>query len=128
MVVPAFLWKLLAAEGLRPQLDACASCEESIRSVREGESKSKYVFDLGLGGVLCRSCGSKSGSVVSDEALELMRRILGGSLNEVLEEAYDPLGQHLDDPIVNEVLDIATRAFEHHMERRLRSVRIFERE
>jgi hypothetical protein len=69
-----------------------------------------------------------SGSVVSDEALELMRRILGGSLNEVLEEAYDPLGQHLDDPIVNEVLDIATRAFEHHMERRLRSVRIFERE
>lgn len=128
IVVPAFLWKLLSAEGLRPQLDACASCEESLRSGREGESKSTYTFDLGLGGVLCRSCGSMSGSAISGEALELMRRILGGNLNEVLEEAHDPRGQHLDDPIVNEVLDVATRAFEHHMERRLRSVRIFERE
>lgn len=128
IVVPAFLWKLLAAEGLRPQLDTCASCEESIGSAREDESTSMYTFDLGLGGVLCRSCGSMSGSPISPEALELIRRIVGGNLNGVLEEAYDPSGQRLDDPVVNEVLDIATRAFEHHMERRLRSVRIFERE
>jgi DNA repair protein RecO (recombination protein O) len=128
IVVPAFLWKLLSAEGLRPQLDTCASCEETLGPDQVSDARSTIVFDLGLGGVLCRSCGSMSGSFISADALEMMRRILGGGLNEVLEEAHDPDGQHLDDPIVNEVLDIATRAFEHHMERRLRSVRIFERE
>lgn len=128
IVVPAFLWKLLSAEGLRPQLDTCASCEEAVGSDQISDIRSTFVFDLGLGGVLCRSCGSMSGSLISADALEMMRRILGGGLNDVLEEAHDPDGQHLDDPIVNEVLDIATRAFEHHMERRLRSVRIFERE
>ena len=28
LVVPAFYWKLLAAEGLRPELDACVRCGE----------------------------------------------------------------------------------------------------
>lgn len=127
IVVPAFLWKLLAAEGLRPQLDECAVCARSMTD--EGtESGRRLIFDVATGGVLCRSCAVVTGSTISSEALDLMCRILGGNLNEVLEEAHDPQGQHLDDPVVNEVLDIATRAFEHHMERRLRSVRIFERE
>lgn len=125
IVVPAFLWKLLAAEGLRPQLDVCASCGESIHVDLD---RTRLAFDIGLGGVLCRSCGSAGGGGISPDARDLMRRILGGSLNDVLEEAYDPQGQRLDDPVVNEVLAIATAAFEHHMERRLRSVRIFERE
>lgn len=133
IVVPAFLWKLLSVEGLRPQLDVCASCEERINfepstAGASTDVRVRFIFDLTLGGILCRSCGSLSGSVITADALELMRRILGGSLNDVLDEAYDPTGQHLDDPVVNEVLEIATRAFEHHMERRLRSVRIFERE
>lgn len=128
IVVPAFLWKLLSAEGLRPQLDVCASCEEQIHAEAVPGTNVTFAFDLALGGVLCASCGATSGSTVSAQAVDLMRRILGGGLNEVLEDAHDPAGQHLDDPIVNEVLDIATRAFEHHMERRLRSVRIFERE
>ncbi len=127
IVVPSFLWKLLAAEGLRPQLDECAACGERARG-DDAVSSSRLVFDIALGGVLCRSCGAMSGSTISVGALDLMRRILGGNLNDVLAEAHDPQGQRLDDPIVNEVLGIATRAFEHHMERRLRSVRIFERE
>jgi hypothetical protein len=56
-----------------------------------------------------------------------MRDLLEGRLGAVLDEAYDPAGQQLDDPVVNEVLALATRAFEHHVERRLRSVSIFER-
>jgi hypothetical protein len=56
-----------------------------------------------------------------------MRDLLEGRLGEALDRAYDPAGQHVDDPVVNEVLTLATRAFEHHVERRLRSVAIFDR-
>ena len=118
LVVPAFLWKLLTAEGLRPQLDQCVSCGES--------SDSEFVaFDFELGGVVCRSC--RSGLAVSGPALVLMRDILGGRLGESLDRAFNPDGQQLNDPIINEVSQLATRAFEHHIERRLRSVSIFER-
>lgn len=126
IVVPAFLWKLLAAEGLRPQLDACVSCGESLDDVGNG-ADGRTAFDIERGGVMCRSCGGVGGAGISAPARDLMRRILGGNLNEVLEAAHDPRGQRLDDPVVNEVMSVATSAFEHHMERRLRSVRIFER-
>lgn len=127
IVVPAFLWKLLSAEGLRPQLDECASCGEAAHDMDRNPDQ-RIMFDVGLGGVLCQSCSPMSATSISATALKLMHRILGGSLNDVLDEVYDPQGQRLDDPVVNEVLGIATRAFEHHMERKLRSVRIFERE
>ena len=118
LVVPAFLFKLLTAEGLRPQLDQCVSCGES--------SDNEFVaFDFDLGGVACRSC--RSGMAVSGPALVLMRDILGGKLGESLDRAFNPDGQQLNDPIINEVSQLATRAFEHHIERRLRSVSIFER-
>ncbi len=76
LVVPAFYWKLLAAEGLRPELDACVRCggiEPDVTLV---------AFDLGEGGVLCRSC--RSGSAITPAALALLRAVLGGRLNEVL--------------------------------------------
>lgn len=56
-----------------------------------------------------------------------MRDILGGHLGEALDKAFHPEGQTLDDPVINEVSNLATRAFEHHVERRLKSVSIFER-
>ena len=61
LVVPAFFWKLLAAEGLRPELDACVRCggvEPEVTLV---------AFDLDEGGVLCRSC--RSGAAISPAAL-----------------------------------------------------------
>ena len=82
-------------------------------------------FDFELGGVVCRSC--RSGLAVSGPALVLMRDILGGRLGESLDRAFNTDGQQLNDPIINEVSQLATRAFEHHIERRLRSVSIFER-
>ena len=48
LVVPAFYWKLLAAEGLRPELDACVRCGGSEPDV------ALVAFDLAEGGVLCR--------------------------------------------------------------------------
>jgi DNA repair protein RecO (recombination protein O) len=109
--VSAFYWKLLAAEGLRPQLDACVRCagvEPEVQLV---------AFDLAEGGVLCRSC--RSGVSISAGALALMRDILGGRLNEALASE--------ESPITHEVGSLATRSLEHHIERHLRAVAMFER-
>jgi DNA repair protein RecO (recombination protein O) len=108
LVVPAFYWKLLAAEGVRPQLDACVRC---------GEPEPLVAFDLDEGGVLCRTC--RSGTAISPDALGLMRLVLGGRLNDALAVPASPA--------THEVATLATRALEHHIERRLRTVAMFER-
>ena len=111
LIVPAFYWKLLAAEGLRPQLDACVRCGESEPDVQ------LVAFDLDEGGVLCRTC--RSGTSISAGALALLRDILGGRLNEALARE--------ESPATHEVGSLATRALEHHIERRLKAVAMFER-
>jgi len=120
LVVPAFLWKLLASEGVHPVLDRCSLCDETP------EAGSEFgTFDVRHGGVTCSAC--RAGIPVSRAALDLMREVLGGGLGEALDRAFHPEGQTLDDPVINEVSALATKAFEHHVERRLRSVSIFER-
>lgn len=110
LVVPAFYWKLLAAEGVQPQLDACVVC------AGEEPEVSIVAFDMNEGGVLCRTC--RRGRPLSGEALRLTRMILGGQLNAALDEP--------ESPSTSEVAHLATAALEHHLERRLRSVAIFE--
>ena len=107
LVVPAFYWKLLAAEGVRPELDACVRCEST---------ESLVAFDAHEGGVLCRTC--RQGAPISADALDLMRMILGGRLSEALDLPGDVT--------THEVAAHATRALEHHLERRLRTVAMFE--
>jgi DNA repair protein RecO (recombination protein O) len=103
LLVPAFYWKVLAAAGVHPQLEVCVSCDEPEGLVS---------FDLFEGGVLCRAC--RRGVPISPDALNLMRRILGGDMLSALSEPYSPA--------VHEVEILATKAFEHHVERRLRVV------
>ena len=74
MVVPAFYLKLLAAEGVRPELDL-------LRQLRRGRAQ-LVAFDLDQGGMLCRAC--RSGTPVSPAALDVLRAMLGGRLNDVL--------------------------------------------
>lgn len=107
LVVAAFFLKLLAHEGLMPQLDACVSC---------GAEEALEAFDLEDGGVLCRSC--RRGRPISVEAIGLMHRILGGGLGGVLAE---PVGS-----ATGEVDLLATALMEHHLERRLRSVAVLD--
>ncbi len=106
--VAAFLWKLLAADGVAPQLDSCVGC---------GTPDDLVAFTLQLGGVTCRSC--RTGLSLSSGALAIMRDILGGRLAAAL--ALD------ESPATHEVGELATRAFEYHIERRLKSVAVFER-
>jgi DNA repair protein RecO (recombination protein O) len=103
LLVPAFYWKVLAAEGMRPELDACVSC---------GSPEPLVAFDVGEGGVLCRTC--RRGRAIGDDALGLLRRLLGGDLVGVLAEPASPA--------THEVEVLATEAMEHHLERRLRAV------
>jgi DNA repair protein RecO (recombination protein O) len=107
LVVPAFYWKVLANEGVRPQLDACVGC---------GAGEPFVSFDVAEGGVLCRAC--RRGPAVTPAALALMRRILGGDLVAVLAEPPSPAG--------HDVEVLATRAMEHHLERRLRTAGVLD--
>jgi len=108
--VAAFYWKLLANEGMRPELDRCVRCGET-------EPGTQFVaFDLNEGGVLCRSC--RSGQSISPGALEILREILGGQL-------VHALGRD-ESPITHEVSSLGTRALEFHIERRLKAVAMFE--
>jgi DNA repair protein RecO (recombination protein O) len=108
LVTPAFFWKLLSLEGFHPMLDDCARC-----GLAGGADAELVAFDLDEGGVLCRSCAHGGGRPVSPAALDLLRRMLGGSLNGVLAEPPSAAA--------HEVEHLGIRALEHHGERRLRS-------
>jgi len=109
LLVAGFYWKLLAAEGVAPLTDACARC---------GSDGPLVAFDLVEGGVLCRSC--RSGSPISGDALALLVRVLGGDLNRALAEPPGPATRELE--------GLATTAMETHLERRLRSLAVLDRD
>jgi DNA repair protein RecO (recombination protein O) len=98
----AFLWKLLALEGVGPSVDQCARC---------GSGGEIVAFDPGEGGFLCRSC--RRGQSVGPETVALIRRILGGGLRGVLEEPPSRA--------TAEAERLAMTATEYHLDRRVRS-------
>lgn len=102
LVVPAFFLKLLAHEGYRPVVECCVSC---------GADDPLVAFDIEAGGLLCTRC--RRGTAVSPDAIDLLRRILGGQLGSALNEPESTATYEID--------HLATRAVEHHLERRLRS-------
>ncbi|HSS10717.1 MAG TPA: DNA repair protein RecO [Acidimicrobiales bacterium] len=117
LLVPAFFWKLLALEGAAPILDRCAGCGRAgCGTAATDDAADLVAFDLVEGGALCRDC--RQGTAVSPEALALMRRILGGGLNQALAEAPSRA--------TTEVTSLATHALEQHVERRLRALRALE--
>jgi DNA repair protein RecO (recombination protein O) len=108
VIVPAFFWKLLALEGYHPILDRCAIC---------GSDGPLVAFDLESGGLLCAD--DRRGTRLSPEAVDLLRRILGGQLGAALNEP--------ESPTTHEVEHLANRAMEHHLERRLKSLSLLDR-
>src|SRR4029077_19227576 len=73
MITAAFYLKLLALEGLAPEVDACIGC---------GQEDGPYFWAPEVGGVRCENCGG--GRPVSDEVLSVIRAVLGGGLNAAL--------------------------------------------
>jgi DNA repair protein RecO (recombination protein O) len=102
VLLGAFLWKLLALEGVGPVVEQCASC---------GEAAELVAFDEAVGGFLCKSC--RSGIAVSPETVTLVRHIMGGRLRQALAEPPSRA--------TAEVERLATIATEYHLDRRLRS-------
>jgi DNA repair protein RecO (recombination protein O) len=114
LVVAGFYWKLMALEGSAPMLERCVRCGA------EGDRLDVVALDTVEGGVICRGCRPGAGpSTLSSEALALVRRILGGDLAGALTTP--------DGPVAAEVTELATRALEGHLERRLRVPRLLER-
>lgn len=102
VLLGAFLWKLLALEGVSPVVDQCTAC---------GEPAELVAFDQALGGFLCGSC--RSGQAASPESVALIRQILGGQLRQALTAPPSRA--------TAEVERLATIAVEYHLDRRLRS-------
>jgi DNA repair protein RecO (recombination protein O) len=107
LLVPAFLLKLLAADGMGPELDHCVVC---------GSTEDLVSFDPEDGGVRCRQ--DRRGLPVSDMALALTRAVLGGALNTALDVTASAATHEVD--------VIAMKLFEHHVERRLRAAALLE--
>jgi DNA repair protein RecO (recombination protein O) len=103
LVVPGFLLKALALEGFRPQVEACVAC---------GDEGPLVSWALEEGGLRCAA--HRQGPAVSPEAVAVLRHMLGGRLGTALNETRSH--------VVSEVDHLVVRAFEHQVERRLRSV------
>jgi DNA repair protein RecO (recombination protein O) len=113
VLVGAFYWKALALEGFRPELDICVGCGADPSSDPDVEL---IGFDV-VEGVLCRSC--RRGQSISADALGVLRLILGGQLGAALNEP--------ESSVTHEIEGLATRAMEHHLERRLRAGHLLDR-
>ena len=108
LVVPAFYLKVLSLEGFGSTVDACIEC---------GRADALVAFDLDAGGTRCSE--HRAGAALSADALSLLQDILGGRLAAALTQAASPASHEVD--------HLATRAIEHHLERRLRSVAVLDR-
>ena len=106
VMLAAFYWKLLAAEGVSPQVHTCVGC-----AAKDG----LVAFDIFHGGVQCRTC--RTGISISQPAIDLLQQVLGGQLNVALTQPESAASF--------EISQLATQAMEHHIERRLRSVSMF---
>lgn len=107
LVVPGFFLKVLALEGFRPVVEECVEC---------GASEALVAFDAESGGTRCSI--HRVGGPVSPDALRLLQDILGGRLGAALSQPASSATREVD--------QLATRAIEHHLERRLRSTSLLD--
>jgi DNA repair protein RecO (recombination protein O) len=115
LIVAGFYWKLLALDGSAPLLGRCVRCGT------DGDGLDVVALDTVEGGVICRACRPTAGGrqALSPDALGVIRQILGGDLAGAL---ATPVGA-----VAAEVTELATRALEAHLERRLRVPRLLDR-
>ncbi len=106
MLLAGFYLKMLALEGVGPQVLACVGC---------GAADGLVSFDVYRGGVQCDAC--RTGVAIDTNVLDLLRDVLGGRLNRALGA--------VDSPATRTVTSLATRLMEQHLERRLRSLSMF---
>ena len=81
LVVAAYVWKVLAHGGWRPELETCCAC---------GDADVTY-FSAAAGGVLCESCAREVAGAqeVSDAQLSWLRALLAGTFDDLLAAPID---------------------------------------
>ncbi|MFM7494778.1 MAG: DNA repair protein RecO [Acidimicrobiaceae bacterium] len=109
LVLAAFYFKLLVVEGVGAHVEKCVSCGAPGEQI--------VAFDIFRGGGQCQNC--RSGASISGAAIKIIQHIVGGQLNMALSLP--------ESAATREVSDLATKCMEHHLERRLKSVAVFER-
>ncbi|MDQ2651226.1 MAG: DNA repair protein RecO [Actinomycetota bacterium] len=107
LVVAGFFLKVLALEGYGATVEACVEC---------GRPDDLVSFDPDSGGARCAD--HRRGPLLSADALRLVGAILGGRLGAALNEPQSPATHEVD--------QLARRAMEHHLERRLRSLHVLD--
>ena len=109
LVLAAFYFKLLVVEGVGAHVEKCVGCGALGDQI--------VAFDIFRGGGQCQNC--RSGASISSAAIKIIQNIVGGQLNLALSLP--------ESAATREVSDLATKCMEHHLERRLKSVAVFER-
>lgn len=102
LVIPAFVLKLLALEGVQPLVDACVAC---------GRTEDLVSIKLHEGGVLCAQC--PRGQPLTENARRALSNILAGRVRHVLDTTGPGTAQELE--------TLAARLVEQHTDRKLRS-------
>lgn len=105
LVVPAFVAKLLALEGVQPLLEYCVHCSRSDGLV---------ALDLARGGVLCDEC--RSGGYLSEDARVALQHVFDGHVRHVLETTSDVVAE--------ELVGLSTVMLAQHLDRKLRSAKV----
>lgn len=103
LLLAGFCWKVLAEEGMAPDVDSCSVCGSS------GPLNSYAVAEGGL------RCDQHRGSVaLAKESIEILSEILGGKLRQALNRP--------ETTSIGELERLASRILEMHSERPLRAL------
>ncbi len=108
----ATAWFLMAALellGFSPQLQACASCERPLPAA-------PAAFSAAAGGLLCDRCADPAWNRLSVAAIKVLRVMQAGDAR-----LYGRL--KLEGGLLHEVEDTLEAHLEHHLDRRLNSLR-----
>ena len=104
-----FIFVALDLLGYAPQLRVCASCGRPL-------PEAAAAFSPAAGGFLCVDCGEPGMRLVSVQALKVLRAMATDGI-----ELYRRL--RLDADLMGEVEHVLETQLEHHLDRRLKSLR-----
>lgn len=105
LVLPAFVMKLLALEGVQPLVSCCVRC---------GSDSNLATIQIHEGGVLCSQCSV--GEPISQATIEALQMLLSGRVRFVLDSAPQEVAHELE--------LLATRLIEQHLEKPLRTAKV----
>jgi len=105
-LVTAYLLKLVAAIGLAPALDHCASC---------GRARDLIRFSLAAGGAVCDECRSDGAAKLRDGLTPYLARLALADFDDL---------PATDDALSGEAMGVTRRFVEYHIDRQLFSLAV----